>query len=351
MERLLVRTLLFASILCIAACSDDPQGVELQSAALDIESSMEEDVLASSQSTVAGAPDGEPVYLGLVEPLRIADVSFDVPGKVLKVHALLGDTVTRGQLLAELETESRKQKLADARTMLSQARASRPNASRSTPDAPPPQWMVDEAERIKAEAEKKAQAASGDRWDFQRTARREGEEAARDRAIAMATRRMGSKPSTTKVRIAAEDSLALALMDDIDQRVRQLQDAVENSSLRSPMDGIVVGVTVRQGEEWNTRNVDPAFQLVDPSSFVVQIVIPMRRAKQLAEGELAWVELPAQGKSPVQVVQGRWLTVGDESSQLAGGTAWVNATFQLPSNLPRRVHMGEEVRVVLPSAP
>jgi multidrug efflux pump subunit AcrA (membrane-fusion protein) len=333
--------------LLLASCGGDDEEVLLRSAALEIESSIEADVLASSQSLIAGAPADAPVYLGLVSPMRVADVSFEVPGTVKSVLVGVGDTVTRGQLLAELETDSRRQKLAEAYKRLADARAARPGASRSSPDAPPPEWMVDEARAIKEEAERREDLSAGDRSSFQAAARREGEEAARDRAIALAARRGGRRPSVSQVRRAAEDSLALALVDDNAQRVRQLEDAIANSSLKAPWDGIVVGVTARAGEEWNTRSVYAAVQLVDPTSFVVQIVIPVLRAKKLQEGELAWVELPALGSTATTVVRARWMSIGEESSQLAGGAAWVNAVFQLPNNLPRRVLMGEEVRVVL----
>lgn len=339
--------LLLAALL-VAACGEEPDGVELRSSALEIESGIEEEVLASSQAPIPGAPEGAPVYLGLVEPLKVAEVSWPVPGMVKQVYVTTGDTVTKGQVLAELETESRQAKLAEARKRLGDARAARPGASRSTPDSPPPQWMIDEGKRLQAEAEARAARSTGDRGSFQYTARREGEEAARDRAIALAARHArGRNVSTRQARRAAEDSLALALVDDLEQRVRTLEDAIENSKLTSPMDGLIVNSTAVAGLEWNTRSVDAAFEMVDPTTFTVQIVIPMSRAKRLQEGELAWVELPAVGGTPPQVIRARWLSTGENASQLAGGTAWVNTVFQLPTQLPRRVFMGEEVRVTL----
>jgi len=343
----MARSLLLFTVL-LAACGGEPDGVELRSSALEIESGIEEDVLASSQRTIAGAPEGAPVYLGLVEPLKIAQVSWPVPGTVKAVLVTTGDTVKKGQLLAELETESRRAKLAEARKRLGDARAARPGASRSTPDSPPPQWMIDEGKRLQAEAEARAAQRTGDRGSFQFTARREGEEAAVDRAIALAARHnRGRRVSTRQSRRAAEDSLALALVDDLDQRVRTLEDAIQNSRLTSPMDGLIVNSTAVAGLEWNTRSVDPAFEMVDPSTFTVQIVIPMSRAKRLQTNELVWVELPAVGGGTPQVIRARWLSTGENASQLARGTAWVNTVFQLPSKLPRRVFMGEEVRVTL----
>ncbi len=343
------RLVALLAVSLLAACGGDEEQVELRSAAPEIESGIEEDVLSSNQSTVPGAPEGAPVYLGLVEPLRVADVSFVVPGTVKNVYVGVGDTVTKGQVLADLETESREAKLQETRKKLEDARAAtRPGASRAQADAPPPQWMVDEAKRLQAEADARAANSRGDRSSFQRRARTSGEEAAVERALAIHARHTrGRKVSTSKARRASEDRLALALVDDLEQRVRTLRDAIQNSQLKAPMDGLVVNVTALPGVEWNTRSVDSAIAMVDPSSFIVQIVIPVERAKRLQENELAWVELAALGETGRKVIRGRWVSVGDQSNQLAGGSAWVNAVFQLPQNLPRRVHMGEEVRVVL----
>lgn len=342
----LALTALLAGFFLVGCGSDDVE-VELGSSALEIESSSEDEMLASSQNPVEGAPEGSPTYLGLLSPLRVGHASFAVPGTVKDVHVVVGETVEKGQVLATLETGARTEKLVKARERLRIARSARPGASRVVPDRRPPQWMIDEGTRLHEQAKAREAASAGDLNSFRRTARREGERAARDRAIALAARHGGSRSSRSQVRRASDDALALALVDDNEQRVRQLQDAIANSVLSAPMDGIVVNVTAREGGAWNTRSVDPAFEFIDPASFVVQIVIPLSRAKRLVKDELAWVELPALGTVPVQVIRARWLSTGGESSQLAGGSAWVNASFQLPRKLPRRVHMAEEVRVVL----
>ncbi|MCO4769431.1 MAG: biotin/lipoyl-binding protein [Deltaproteobacteria bacterium] len=345
---MLFRRSLLLSLVLLAACGDEDDGVQMQSAALEIESSIEDDILASSQETVPGAPDGAPVYLGLVEPLRVADVSFEVPGKVRGVFVTVGESVKKGQVLAELETESRQAKLKETYKKLGDARSQVRGKSRASADAPPPQWMVDEAKRLQADADARNARATGDRGSFKRTARTQGEEAAVERALAINARHTrGRKVSTRQARRASEDALSLALVDDLEQRVRTLENAIDNSQLKSPMNGLVVNVTALQGVEWNTRSVDSAFSMVDPASFIVQIVIPKKRADRLVEKELAWVELPELGGTGRKVIRARWQSVGEESSQLAGGSAWVNAVFQLPKSLPRRVHMGEEVRVVL----
>ena len=333
--------------LLLVGCGGDEADTEWVASGLGEASGAQEEVLSASQSQVEGAPEGAPVYTGVLEPLRVAEASFVVPGTVKKVHVKMGETVKKGQLLATLETEARAEKLAEARERLRVARSARPGASRSVPDRPPPQWMLDEGKRMHEQAKAREAASAGELRSFRRSARNEGESAARDRAIAMATRRGGARASKSQTRRASEDALALALVDDNEQRVRQLREAIANSTLKAPMGGTVVGITARAGESWNTRSVDAAFDLVDPASFVAEIVIPQSRAKRLVKDELVWVELPALGSSPMQVIRARWLSTSGESSQLAGGAAWVGATFQLPRELPRRLHVAEEVRVVL----
>lgn len=330
-------------------CGDDDP-VHMRSSALEIES---EDASGlddlEAESPVVGAPSGSRVYLGLIEPERIAEVSWVVPGTIKAVHVGLGDTVRKGQLLGELETEARQLKLNETRKRYQDARASRPAAVARGSGGPPPQWVVDEAKRIQEEAERTAQLSRADLARVRRRAKSEGQEGAADLAVAIHKTRT-DRPSTRAVRRANEDALAVALVDDLEQRVRQLEDAINNSKLKSPLDGIVIGIQALGGEEWNTRVREAAFQIVDPRSFVVTVVIPVERANALRQDEVAWVELPGGDGAPT-VVQARWLSVADEQVTLtgsAGGSvAWTNALFKLPADLPRRSFIGEEARVAL----
>lgn len=337
-------------LIVLLGCGGGDEDVQLRSSALQIESE-DENAPADleAERPVAGAPSGSTVFLGLIEPERIAEVSWVVPGTIKSVAVGLGDAVERGQVIGELETEARQLKLNETRKRWRDARASRPAARAAGTEGPPPAWVTDEAKRIQAEAESMAAMNRSDLNRVRRRVRTNGEEGAADLAVAIHKSRT-PRPSTRAVRRANEDALAVALVDDLEQRIRQLEDAIDNSKLKAPFSGIVIGIQAMAGEEWNTRTVDPAFQIVDPRSFVVTVVIPVDRAKTLREGETAWVELPG-GNGPPTVVRARWLSVAEEQVTLTGsaggGVAWTNALFKLPSELPRRSYIGEEARVAL----
>jgi hypothetical protein len=337
--------------LLLVGCGGD-DGVELRSSALLIESEDEglgvDDL--DAERPVAGSPSGSVVYLGLVEPERVAEVSWVVPGTIESIDVGIGDKVRRGQVLGRLQTDDRRLRLDETKKRFRDARASRPAAVARGSDGPPPQWVVDEARRIHEDAAKTAERSRADLARVRRRARTNGEEGAADLAVAIHKSRT-ARPSTRAVRRANEDALAVALVDDLDQRIRQLSDAIDNSSLKAPLAGIVIGIQAGVGEVWNTRTVEPAFQIVDPRSFVVTVVIPVERARQLTSNEVAWVEIPGAGGDPPTVAIAHSQSVADEAVTLtgsAGGSvAWTNAIFKLPAELPRHIFVGEEARVAL----
>ncbi len=337
--------------LLLAGCGGD-EGVQMRSSALLIESEAQDDGLADleAQGPVAGSPSGATVYLGLVEPERVAEVSWIVPGTIKSVDVAVGDSVREGQALGQLETEARQLRLAESRKRFQDARASRPAAVARGTDGPPPDWVLDEGKRIQEEAEAELVRSRGDLDRVRRRVQTDGEEGAADLAVALHKART-ERPSTHAVRRANEDALAVALVDDLEQRIRQLEKAIAHSALKAPLSGIVIDVAVAAGEEWNTRTVRPAFQIVDPRSFVVTVVIPVERARTLTPDQVAWVEIPGERGGPPTVVSARWQSVAEDQVTLtgrSGGTvAWTNAVFKLPADLPRHVFVGEEARVAL----
>ena len=333
----------------LPGCGAD-DGVALRSSALQIESESEGSLLdLEAEGPVIGAPAGSSVFLGLIEPERIAQVSWVVPGTIKSVSVGLGDSVSEGQILGELETDARQVRLDETRRRWRDARAARPAAVARGSGGPPPEWVIDEAKRIQEDAEELAASGSQDLARIQRRARTESEQGAAELAIALHKTRT-DRPSTRAVRRANEDALAVALVDDLEQRIRQLEGAIDNSKLKSPLAGIIIGVRAAAGDEWNTRTVEPAFQIVDPRSFVVTVVIPLAAARALDLNEVAWVELPADGAAPV-VVRAELTSIADEHVTLAGqsggAVTWTNVVFKLPPDLPRRSYIGEEARVAL----
>jgi len=71
------------------------------------------------------------LFTGNIEPWRQVNVIPDVGGKVVKIYVEVGDLVTRGQILAELDAETFKLRLEQAKAGLAMAQANFEDAKRN----------------------------------------------------------------------------------------------------------------------------------------------------------------------------------------------------------------------------
>jgi multidrug efflux pump subunit AcrA (membrane-fusion protein) len=335
---------LIATIAVLGGCAEPPPVPE---PTLDPFISMQAEG-AWSEGPIAGVPEGWTVALAVVEPTTIARVSFEVPGMVSQVLVKEGDLVRKGQTLGRLSTEDRKAKLATARQLHRSARRAAPNGA--SQGGPPPPGLEAAARRRLQKVERAVKRNNADRAAVQRAAKREGEEAGRDLAISIATRRNeGGAAGQRARRKASNDKLAFALASELGTRVRNLEDAVNQSRIASPLGGLVVAVNARAGEAWNTRVPEAAFEIVDPGSYVARVTLPARRAARFEENEEAWVELPRHvaGADRLLPVVVHSVSSVDVAMENADGhmTKWREVGFKLPSRLPEALGMGDEVRV------
>jgi multidrug efflux pump subunit AcrA (membrane-fusion protein) len=328
--------------LCLVACGESPQDAVTDDAQFI---SMEDAPV--EELPIEGAPEGWTVVRALVEPMKIWDVSFEVPGVVAEVRVQVGDRVRRGHVLALLETEDRKARLAQARELYRSARRAAPHVSAGS--GPPPPGLEDAVRRRLVQVRESAKRTSGDRAAFQRTAKRGGEEAARDLALAIGARRNRVDGASRRARRRASDnSLAKAVVSELRTRVLNLEDAVKKSRIRSPIDGLVIGVNAEVGVQWNTRDLRAAFDIVDPESYVARVTIPARRALRFERNEEVWVELPAHVRTDQRTVPAVVHSVSSMDVPLEedGITLmWREVGFKLPSRLPTDLIVGDEIRV------
>lgn len=332
----------------LAGCPSEDDGLVLRSGGFLMEDGDEgaPPALAMPASPVAGAPTGSQIVRGMVEPVRFEKVDFEVPGIVAEVLVARGEEVKRGQVLATLETEDRKARLDDARKRLRQARRALP-AGRTRAGGELPDYLKREMEARLAEVEERAKYRATDQEDFQRkVSRGADEEELRDMVLEVASRR-NEKPRTHAIKRAHREQLAIALVDDVQSRVTQLEDAIKRSTLKSPLDGIVVGMSVRPGKAWNTRSMDPAFEIVDPTALVVRAEVRRVRADTMELREMVWIELG--GKDVVRA--GVKEISRDARSRVDVETGEPRTirlvTFDLPAVLPDGVDVGTDARIAL----
>ncbi len=339
-------TRLLALLVFLAGCPAPENELTLRSGGIVFEDEGAEDG-GPVVRPIQGAPNGAEIIEGMVEPLRFYGVSFDVPGTVQEVLVKRGDTVEKGQVLATLETEEREARLADFKKLLGDARRALPAQRRSNGDEPP-EYLIREMEARLAEVRQQMQYLEGDRKTFQRKLERQGEEAARD-FVAEVARRRNKKPRTRAMKRANKERLSIALVDDLESRVRQLEFALEQSTLKSPIAGTLVSVTVFPGEPWATRALEEAFEILDPSGLVVRAEVRRQRAETMTLGELSWVEIGVNGKPVVEagVKDVSRDTRTHPNLEGVGVQEFKLVTFKLPRALPAGVDVGTDVRIAL----
>ncbi len=351
---------LLALLLLTACPPDQPEGdVRLRSAAILVETGEAGDeepgdgLLAPppdlpAHVTVAGAPENAVVVVGHVEPSVFAELRFEVPGTVERVRVQPGTFVRRGEELAVLATDDREARLEEARRRLRDARASAPGGAATRSGEPLPPWLEAEMAARLEEVERQAAHAAADRARFARAAERGGDEEARDTAIRLATvRNSGGQRRSGVAARAGRERLATALVDDLATRVRQLEDAIARSTLAAPSNGQVVTVNVYEGGQWNTRSVDPAFELLDPESFVIRAAVPAGLAKVMKVGEEVWIDL--LDGSPT--APGRAMEITEIELRLTGPDGKPkelrDVIFEVPPEVSRATEVGQGVRVAI----
>tara|TARA_B100000029_G_scaffold271117_1_gene266264 strand:- start:1146 stop:2162 length:1017 start_codon:yes stop_codon:yes gene_type:complete len=300
---------------------------------------------------VPGAPPDAVVADAFVVASRYAEVRFGVPGEVEEVTVRIGDSVQRGQVLATLDTASRLERLAETERRYKDAIRTVPSSRRSVQSGPPPAYLQSE---LRARRQVVEQAARMERSDMRRLRQalvEGGEEGAARMAQSIAVRR-NPKPPMTATRKNNKERLARALADDLGQRKRQLEFAIEESTLRCPLAGVVAAVHIASGDAWNTRRVRPAFEILDPNSLVAEAVVPSELVERLQRGDRAWAQLPPAkegGEATVVEATVESISLRDLSVSLGARVVDVRqVSVGLPRLLPRRLEPGDEVRVALP---
>lgn len=236
---------------------------------------------------------------GVVEPksenIRIAS---QVGGKLQEVFVDEGDTVTRGQVLAELVNDDYKARVASAEAELTARDA---DARRVENGARGEERREAEADLRQADADlahaKADHARSQQLFDEKVIARAEMDRAeqtlhvAQARADSLRERRaLVDSASREEDRARAKAEVALARA-----RLQEARALLEKTVVRSPIDGLVLRRHARAGESVSTQFDSPIVTLADRSSVRVRMDVDESDIARVRVGQPAYVTADAFG--------------------------------------------------------
>lgn len=249
--------------------------------------------VAGATEPVPGAPPDAYVFTGDVEASLFTELRFGVAGRVEVVRVRPGDRIREGAVLASLDTIDRTEALRETRRRLKDGRSVAVGGRTHRPGNKPPAYIRQEMEARQLELKEEERRARAQKRRMTEAMKHEGQEGA-TRVVTSGTHRRGRRDRASRADIGgrtSDDRLAVALLDDLDQRRLRLEREIRESDLTSPLTGVVVMVGVREGQQVQTRGGDAAFVLLDPSDFVVRIGVPTELASVLQEDEGAWLDL------------------------------------------------------------
>lgn len=193
------------------------------------------------------------VYTATLEAWKKQAITPDIAGKVARIYVSEGEKVKKGQLLAELDTESIRLQLKQAEAALALAKANYEDARRNL-------------ERMKRLFEEKA--VSDQQYE--------------------------------KVRLAFE--AAQAQKDQAEAAVNLAKHSLEVSIMRAPFDGVIASKNLEEGDVINPMmgGFSPSssvLTLVDYSKIKVRFDVSPTDALRIAKGQKVYLEsfaLPGQ---------------------------------------------------------
>ena len=231
---------------------------------------------------------------GIVEPVDVTQLSFEISGRVQTLHVRLGDRVSAGDVVAELDREPYELQVRHADAELAAAEAVYMEARRNL-----------ERQRI----------LFRDGWIAQ--ARLDSAVAGHDAA-----------ESQTGARHA-----------QLDLRRRDLGLTL----LRAPFDGVITAKTIEAFEE--VANGQPIFELSGERDLKVSLRVPPALINEIAEGQRVTVLFPSE---PALAVRGTVTEVGARAS-VANAFPVTVALHDAPERL--RAGMSAEVVFAFDGAP
>jgi len=200
---------------------------------------------------------------GSLQPRDYVDVGAQVSGQLRKLHVEVGNDVTEGQLLAEIDAEQS---------------AARVDASRASLRAQQAQLVLNQVNLQKAER------------DLQRLQSLLKDEATTLELVQNAETTVG----TTRAQINAQK----AQIEQTQASMRVDESNLKYTKIYAPMAGTVVSVTAKQGQTLNTNQSAPTIlRIADQSTMTVQTQVSEADVTKLRVGMPAYfTTLGSQGR-------------------------------------------------------
>lgn len=258
--------------------------------------------VTSPRAIVHASPAAAPGFLGLVVAPATVDVTSQLEARVRAIAVRPGDRVTRGAVVAELDTRTARQELAMAAAELATARTDRQRA----------ELELAQAEERLSRRQTTVELPSGPVTTVS------GEELSAAR----------HQQKLAAVRVAAAQAAIASRQAHLDE----LRTLVAEGAVRAPFDGTVaarfadVGALIHKGT--------PIVRLIEGGELRVRFAIPEDRADALAPGDRVRI---TAGSATLDAVVDKVAPEIDAASRVVFAEASLSA--------PARVRAGQVARV------
>jgi macrolide-specific efflux system membrane fusion protein len=260
-----------------------------------------------------GSIENTVLAAGTLQPYAYVDVGAQTSGQLKRLHVQLGDKVTKGQLLAEIDPLLSASKVAEANATLANLQA---------------QW---EGKKAQFELARLQKSRSDDLL-------RQGAQATSDSEIAESNYKLAH-------------SALQALEAQIKQARAELETAQANlayTRITAPMNGEVVAISALEGQTLNaTQQAPTILRIAQLDTMTVWALVPEADVSRLTEGQDVYFTILGQGE---RRWQGRLRQILP-SPQVVSNVVFYNALFDVPN--PQRelkVQMTAQVFFVLAQA-
>ncbi len=249
--------------------------------------------------------------LGTVEARVVSKIGFEVGATLVELNADHGDSVTKGQVLARLNTGEQEAKVAKARAALLIAEANIKKAEAN----------LEKAQAVLAQkqtANQRKQALVGRDIVSQQVA----EEASRDEAVAKADVDVAQSEAET----------VKAQLIDARAQIQFEETMLRHRTLLAPYDALIIerhkepGTVIKAG--------DPIFTLIAAGSYWGLAYVDEARAGFIQEGQQVDARLRSR---PRDAFTGRVARIGLESDRVSE-----ERRVFIKGNPPREIYLGEQ---------
>lgn len=291
---------MLASVLTFTGCGAKKATGELVESAISVE-------VATAQN---GVVETNYLYSGKTAPIETADVFSSISGKVKKVNFDIGDHVTAGDILFEMDTETYETNLKAQQANYAAAMAN-VSASQTTLESVngASMQMQIEGARVAMENAKITRDNSKTDFDNKTVLYNQGYisqiefDSAEDsyNSAENAYNQATQKYELTKGQLIeentqkAQDALnaAQSSANAIAAQMESIQKSIRDAKVESPITGVVTANNVTEGTILSTATVP--FQISDTSSVIVDVSVSQQIINSLSNGQLVNVKIAAAG--------------------------------------------------------